>query len=251
MGTSRNRIMTFKRFAVIDEKCAMKIGTDGVMLGAWSRPSTITPHLKIVDIGSGSGVVALMLAQRFSGASVTAIELEPFAAVQTRENFVTSPFQHQLSCIELSFQQWSDEVQNFEADLVVSNPPFFHNKPKSPFYARNLARHDDALPISDLFHGVSKILSKDGAFGIVWPVEREADLLSAAKEYHFQLIRRCDILPTKKHAAVRFLSEFKIVRDDLAPATYSTIVLETGEETGRRNFTSEYKMLMKDFFLDA
>jgi len=133
MGTSGNRKMTFKRFTVHDEKCAMKIGTDAVMLGAWANPSKSSAQLKIVDIGSGSGVIALMLAQRFEHSTVTAIELEPLAAEQSRENFASSPFVNQLSCIERSFQQWSEEVQNFEADLVVSNPPFFHNKPRSPF----------------------------------------------------------------------------------------------------------------------
>ena len=251
MGTSGNRKMTFKRFTVLDEKCAMKIGTDAVMLGAWANPSKSSAKLKIVDIGSGSGVIALMLAQRFEHSTVTAIELEPLAAEQSRENFASSPFAHQLSCLERSFQEWSEEVHRFEADLVVSNPPFFHNKPKSPFYARNLARHDDALPISDLLNGVAKILSKDGVFGIVWHVEREAELLSAADDFNFKLVRRCEILPTKRHSPVRFLSEFKFSQQVTSLAICSNIVLETGEEKGRRDFTAEYNELMKDFFLDA
>ena len=251
MGTSGNRKMTFKRFTVLDEKCAMKIGTDAVMLGAWANPSKSSAKLKIVDIGSGSGVIALMLAQRFEHSTVTAIELEPLAAKQSRENFTASSFVTQLSCIERSFQQWSEEVQSFEADLVVSNPPFFHNKPRSPFYARNLARHDDALPISDLFNGVAKILSKDGVFGIVWPVEREAELMSAANEFSFTLVRRCEILPTKNHSAVRFLSEFKFSQQISSEAICTKIILDTGEEKGGRNFTPEYNELMRDFFLDA
>jgi|TARA_B110000196_G_scaffold279157_1_gene258603 tRNA1Val (adenine37-N6)-methyltransferase len=251
MGTSGNRKMTFKRFTVHDEKCAMKIGTDAVMLGAWANPSKPSTQLKIVDIGSGSGVIALMLAQRFEHSAVTAIELEPLAAEQSRENFTASPFVTQLSCIERSFQQWSEEVQSFEADLVVSNPPFFHNKPRSPFYARNLARHDDALPIFELCNGVAKILSKDGVFGIVWPVEREAELISAANDFNLKLIRRCEILPTKKHSAVRFLSEFQFSQQISTVAICTKIVLETGEEKGRRNFTPEYNELMRNFFLDA
>ena len=165
--------------------------------------------------------------------------------------FCVGRFAHQLSCLERSFQEWSEEVHRFEADLVVSNPPFFHNKPKSPFYARNLARHDDALPISDLLNGVAKILSKDGVFGIVWPVERESELLSAANDFNFKLVRRCEILPTKRHSPVRFLSEFKFSQQVTSLAICSNIVLETGEEKGRRNFTAEYNELMKDFFLDA
>ena len=251
MGTSDNRKMTFKRFTVIDEKCAMKIGTDSVLLGVWASPSKSDSHLKIVDIGSGSGVVALMLAQRFEHSSVMAIELEHLAAEQARENFATSPFVKQLSCVECSFQQWSEDVNNFKADLVVSNPPFFHNKPKSPFYARNLARHDDSLPISDLFHGVAKILSKEGVLAIVWPVEREGDLISAANDWNFKLVRRCEILPTKKHPPVRFLTEFKFSDQVNSDVIRSKIVLETGEKKGSRNFTAEYNELMRDFFLES
>jgi len=102
-----------------------------------------------------------------------------------------------------------------------------------------------------LFNGVAKILSKDGVFGIVWPVEREAELISAANDSNFKLVRRCEILPTKKHLAVRFLSEFKFSQQVSSEAIYSKIVLETGEEKGRRNFTTEYNELMRNFFLDA
>jgi len=255
MGTSGNRKMTFKRFTVVDEKCAMKIGTDGVMLGAWSSPFNFiekdNKNLNIVDIGSGSGVVALMLAQRFENSTVTAIELEPLAAEQSRENFKSSPFDNAPICVERSFQEWSSEVQDFNADLVVSNPPFFHNKPKSPFYARNLARHDDALPISELFMGVSEVLKREGVFSIVWPIERNEDLMSAAKEHGFELIRHCEILPTKKHSAVRFLAEFMFSENVESSVDYSKIILETGEDNGSRNFTAEYYELMRDFFLDA
>ena len=108
MGRSQNRKMEFQRFTVIDEKCAMKIGTDGVLLGAWASPKSPDKALNIVDVGSGSGVVALMLAQRFAESKVTAVELEPHAVEQSRENFDNSPFDSRMTCVEASFQDWAD-----------------------------------------------------------------------------------------------------------------------------------------------
>ena len=126
--------MEFQRFTVKDEKCAMKIGTDGVLLGAWTSPQSPDKALNIVDVGSGSGVVALMLAQRFNESKVTAVELEPHAVEQSRENFENSPFDSRMKCVEASFQDWATESDNQSSfDLLVSNPPFFNGKPKSPF----------------------------------------------------------------------------------------------------------------------
>ncbi|PCJ81460.1 MAG: hypothetical protein COA49_05040 [Bacteroidetes bacterium] len=251
MGTSGNRKMVFKRFTVFDEKCAMKIGTDGVTLGAWASSSF--PANKIADIGSGSGVVALMLAQRFPNSSITAIELEPLAAEQSRENFISSPFSSRLKCVEMSFQEWADiQTNDSVLDLVVSNPPFFHGKPKSPFHARNLARHDDFLNIDDLFNGAKKVLIEGGVFALVWPLEREEDLMRSAEANDFSITKRCEIRPRPDRPAVRFLVEFKKVssiNENSEKTERSVITLETGEGGGR-NFTKEYSQLMSDFFLN-
>lgn len=254
MGRSQNRKMEFQRFTVKDEKCAMKIGTDGVLLGAWASLQSSEKALNIVDVGSGSGVVALMLAQRFIASKVTAVELEPHAVEQARENFENSPFDSRMECVEASFQNWAAESDNQSSfDLVVSNPPFFNGKPKSPFHARNLARHDDYLNISDLFEGAEKVLRPKGVFGLVWPVEREADLMAAAKMRKFHVIRKCLIRPTPQHNPVRFLVEFKqdISGNLEVPSLILTdIVLETGEGEGR-HFTSQHNELMKAFFLQT
>lgn len=254
MGRSQNRKMEFQRFTVKDEKCAMKIGTDGVLLGAWASLQSSEKALNIVDVGSGSGVVALMLAQRFIASKVTAVELEPHAVEQARENFENSPFDSRMECVEASFQNWAAESDNQSSfDLVVSNPPFFNGKPKSPFHARNLARHDDYLNISDLFEGAEKVLRAKGVFGLVWPVEREADLMAAAKMRKFHVIRKCLIRPTPQHNPVRFLVEFKqdISGNLEVPSLILTdIVLETGEGEGR-HFTSQHNELMKAFFLQT
>jgi tRNA1Val (adenine37-N6)-methyltransferase len=254
MGRSQNRKMEFQLFTVRDEKCAMKIGTDGVLLGAWASMHSAEKALNIADVGSGSGVVALMLAQRFTESQVTAVELEPLAVEQSRENFEHSPFDSRMTCVEASFQDWATESDNQSSfDLVVSNPPFFNGKPKSPFHARNLARHDDYLNISDLFEGAEKVLRAEGVFGLVWPVEREADLMAAAKNHRFHVIRKCIILPTPQHKPVRFLVEFSKDTSgdqDVSSSILTNIVLETGEGEGR-HFTTQHNELMKAFFLQT
>ena len=123
MGKSTSRKMVFKQFTVRDDRCAMKIGTDAVALGvlaSHSRPNNI------LDIGTGSGIVALMLAQRFPDAKLTAIELEPGAYSQSQENFSDSPFANRLSAINKRFQSWADSTTE-KFDLIVTNPPFFNS----------------------------------------------------------------------------------------------------------------------------
>jgi tRNA1Val (adenine37-N6)-methyltransferase len=237
--------MVFKQFTVHDGKCAMKIGTDAVILGvlaAHSAPAVI------VDIGTGSGVVALMLAQRYPNSRTLGIELEPSAFEQAVENIVDSPFNERVSCVQSSFQNWSDsEDKANTVDLLVSNPPFFKDKPKSPIDARNLARHDDSLKIEEIFNGASKVLREEGVLCLVWPVEREEDLLQAAASAEFHFSERWDILPTKDHSAVRFVAEFCKSAGD---APVSEIILEIGEGQERK-FTPEYLALMSEFFLKA
>ena len=245
MGRSQNRKMVFKQFTVHDSGCAMKIGTDAVVLGVLANH----PHpLNILDIGTGSGVIALMLAQRFPVSSVTALELEPAAFHQASSNFQQSPFNDRLECIESRFQHWSTfEANSNEFDLIVSNPPFFSDKPQSPNHARNLARHDDFLSIDEIFEGAKRVVKGDGVLSLVWPVERESDMLAAAESNGFHITTRTEILPTANHTAVRIIAEFTLSKEALSS---SEIILEIGEGQERK-FTTEYLSLMRGFFLKA
>ena len=245
MGRSLNRKMEFKRFTVHDDKCAMKIGTDAVLLGALAdHPNP----LRIIDVGTGSGIVALMLAQRFPNSEVTAIELEREAYAQSLENFSNSPFRDRLSCINESFQHASVNKMLLGADLIVSNPPFFDGTSKSPIESRNMARHEDYLKIDELFSGVLKVINKSGIFFVVWPLERESVLLESAVKYGFYNTSRCKVLATKNHEPVRIISSFSIFKcEDIRQ---DEIILENGVGDSRE-FTPEYLELMKDFFLKA
>ena len=146
MGRNGRRLQSFQQFDVADDQCGMKVGTDALVLGCWAGEG-IQGLTRILDIGTGSGILALMLAQRHKRAVVEAVELEPDAARQAAENVASSPFSARISVHEMAVQAWKGP----DVDLVVCNPPFFHNHPKSPERKRNLARHDDTLPLHVLF----------------------------------------------------------------------------------------------------
>lgn len=244
MGKSTNRKMVFKQFTVRDDRCAMKIGTDAVALGALASHSS--PN-NILDIGTGSGIVALMLAQRYPDAKVTAIELEPQAYSQSQENFSDSPFSSRFTAVNERFQSWVDLTAE-QFDLIVTNPPFFNSQSRSPIEARNMARHDDYLKVEEIFNGVNKVLGDGGRLAVVWPMERTEDLLQSATANNFSLLEKIDILPTKDHSAVRFVATF--VKCEVESSVLRKLILEEGVGDDRR-FTPVYLDLVREFFLKA
>ena len=151
---------TFKRFTVNHGKCAMKVGTDGVLLGAWARGGR-----RILDVGTGSGLVALMMAQRFEEAEVTAIDIEPGACFQARENVAVSPFAGRISVVDASLQSFQGGVY----DSIVCNPPFYSGTLKSKTAARTMARSAETLPFTDLFASAARLLADGGVFSVVIP----------------------------------------------------------------------------------
>jgi len=163
---------------VNQDRCAMKISTDAVILGALAESDSCE---NILDIGSGTGVIALMLAQRFPFANIIGVEIDDEAASQARENFSESPFSEQLTI-------WEGDFLNFPVsdkfDLIVSNPPFFPNHLKSADYKRNQALHTDSLSFQDLIEKVNELLDESGAFWVILPPRQMEDLLSEATKNH-------------------------------------------------------------------
>lgn len=243
MGRSKNRQMQFKQFVVRDDKCAMKIGTDAVILGV------IADHPKpkmIADVGTGSGIVSLMLAQRFNNACITAIELNDEAYLQACDNFVNSPFKDRIECVNSSFQNWSLSSNN-KYDLIVSNPPFFDGTSKSPFESRNMARHEDYLNLEELFEGCSNVLNAEGVVVVVWPVERKKKLIEAAWNAGFHSNSITSIKATDNHTPTRIIVSLS---HEQSLQQEKVITLENGVGDDRK-FTPEYLALMNDFFLKA
>jgi len=176
MGTSRNRVIRFHQFSIADDLCAMKVGTDALLLGAWAgRHWETQMPLRILEIGAGSGIISLMLAQRFPNAQIVAIELEENAAQQAAENVQSSPFWDRIEIVHADFLNWAGGVGATQWDWVVSNPPYFKNKPKSPDPARNLARHEDAMPLNDWLPLAMPLLHAQGSVSVVWPLQRLED----------------------------------------------------------------------------
>ena len=196
----------------------MKVGTDALLLGSWAG-TTITEAgqfvQRILDIGTGSGVLALMLAQRFPTAEIEAVELEPEAAQQAAENAAQSPFANRIQVHQRAIQGWSKE-----ADLIVCNPPFFHDHPKSQDRKRNLARHDDTLPLRVLFSTASSCLHARGSFDMVFPEDRAQEVAEEAQKHGFVLRAKIQLRATPGHEVIRSLWSWR-------KAETSEVLLET------------------------
>ena len=200
MGRNGRRLQSFRRFDVADDQCGMKVGTDALVLGCWAGEN-LQGVTRILDVGTGSGILALMLAQRHNQAVVEAVELEPDAARQAAENVTASPFGSRVSVHEMAVQAWVGA----DVDLVVCNPPFFHNHPKSPERKRNLARHDDTLPLRVLFAEAHRVTHESGVFQFVFPTEREVEVRAAGTEEGWRLSERISLRWSAAHEPIRDL----------------------------------------------
>lgn len=176
----------FKQFIVWHDRCAMKVGTDGVLLGAWCPlgvdEATRQGEYKILDIGTGSGLIALMLAQRATSIDDTpividTIDIDAGAAEQAKFNFEQSPWSKLLRIYQSSLQEWQSEK---EYDLIVSNPPYFQSSLKNPDAQRATARHTDSLSYSELIKHAGRLLKNNGMLALVLPIEAEEEILSLA-----------------------------------------------------------------------
>lgn len=221
----------------------MKVGTDGILLGAWCSPcSSKRTAAKILDIGTGTGLIALMLAQRNPHAVIDAIELDLPAVEQATENFAASPWSDRLRRI-------SGCVKSFHADwkyaLIVSNPPWFSDSLKSPSDARNTARHDDTLNAIDLLVCVDRLLTADGRFSTVLPSVDGQMFIENAAQFGLHCVRHCQVRPTAVKLPARCLLEFSRT----PPA--SQVVLETliVETNTRHDYTPDFRDLTQDFYL--
>lgn len=232
----------FKEFSVLQDRCAMKIGTDGVLLGSWV---TVDDNIQsILDIGTGTGVIALMLAQRSQAGIVDALEIDTDAYEQAVENFENSIWADRLFCYHASFQEFFAEIEE-QYDLIVSNPPFYepsYQKDASIDEARKKARFTDALPFDHLLYGASKLLSENGIFALVIPYDEEEVILNLAAQVN---------LFPRKITRVKGNPDSKIKRS-LLEFVFDQNSFDTDEliiETARHQYTDKYIELTKDFYL--
>lgn len=230
---------TFKQFSVNQDRCAMKIGTDGVLLGAWT-PLINNPY-NVLDIGAGTGILSLMLAQRSSAEQIDAIEIDEDAYEQCVENFEASPWGDKLFCFHAGLDEFVDEPED-EYDLIISNPPFYTDNYKSDNSSRDLARFEDALPFEELIEAAALLLSDNGIFSVIIPYKEENRFVTMCKELDLFPLKITRVKGTPTSEIKRSLLAF--CRMKQAPLVDELII-----EISRHNYTSEYIELTKDFYL--
>lgn len=229
----------FKEFVVNQDRCAMKIGTDGVLLGAWA---TIDHNpFSIIDIGSGTGVISLMLAQRSHAEVIDAIEIDDNAYEQCVENFEASKWSDRLFCYHASLEELAEEIDD-TYDLIVCNPPFYTSDYKSQEASRDLARFQDAMPFEHLIICAAKLLAEHGKFAIIIPYEEEASFIDLAKEANLHANKILRVKGNPNSELKRSLIEFSFKKKD--PMKNELVI-----ETGRHDYTDDYIALTKDFYL--
>ncbi|WP_417443208.1 tRNA1(Val) (adenine(37)-N6)-methyltransferase [Joostella sp.] len=229
----------FKEFTVQQDRCAMKIGTDGVLLGAWT--SLKGNPFSVLDIGAGTGLIALMLAQRSNAELIDAIEIDDDAYEQCVGNFETSSWGDRLFCYHAGFDEFVEEIED-KYDLIISNPPFYTEDFTSHDNQREKARSNFSLPFEDLLKGVSLLLSSSGVFSIIIPYKEEVSFLELASKNNLFPNRVLRVKGNPTSEVKRSLIELSFLESD---CNYEELIIEKE----RHKYTTDYIELTKDFYL--
>lgn len=242
----------FKQFTVWHDRCAMKVGTDGVLLGAWAGASESSEEAglsaetssikRILDIGTGSGLIALMLAQRFPHALIDGIDIDPSAVVQAQDNFSASPFRTRLHAYSSPLQDWQPHEKY---DMIVSNPPYFSNSLLCPNNTRTVARHDNMLTFAELLEHSNRLLAPTGCLSLVLPANAEKAILAEARLQNLHCVRLCRVHTTGSKPAKRILITFANQQPESIPLTPETLCLSTPDN----HRSPAYTALTRDFYL--
>lgn len=229
----------FKKFTVNQDQCAMKIGTDSVLLGGWV--STKNSTFSILDIGAGTGILSLMLAQRSHAEIIDAIEIDDSAYEQCVDNFEQSPWADRLFCYHASLDEFVDEIED-KYDLIISNPPFYSEDYKTDSQKRNKARFQDALPFNHLIESVSKLLTANGKFAVIIPFKETSNFITIANRFKLFPNKILQVQGRSNTEIKRSLIEFSFKESELE---IESLIIEID----RHQYTEDYINLTKDFYL--
>ena len=234
-----NPYFQFKVFTVYHDRCAMKVTTDACLFGAWiaKHVGKAKPDLKALDIGTGTGLLSLMIVQKHCF-SVDAIEIEPEASEQARENIAASPYASQIRVQHSDIVQW---VQS-PYDIIFSNPPFYENELKSPSSNKNIAHHNDSLTLGVLLKVIQEKLKEDGNFYLLLPYKREKELTALLTTFQLFIHRKVLVYPSAQHMPIRIM--LKGGKQDLPVIEESLFIRERDG-----NYTKAFTELLKDYYL--
>jgi tRNA1Val (adenine37-N6)-methyltransferase len=234
-----NKPFQFKQFTVNQDQCAMKIGTDSVLLGAWT--SIEANPFSILDIGAGTGVLSLMLAQRCHAEVIEAIEIDDNAYEQCVDNFEQSLWNDRLFCYHASLKELAEDIED-TFDLIICNPPFYAEDYKTENLQRDLARFQDAMPFEHLLESVVALLSEEGMFSVIIPFTEEDKFIDLASKIQLFPKRITHVKGTPSSEIKRSLIEFSFLQTE---REISELIIETARHT----YTEDYINLTKDFYL--
>ena len=231
-----NPFFSFKQFTVYHDRCAMKVGTDGVLLGAWTD---LSQSHHILDIGTGTGLIALMMAQRSPEAQITAIDLDAEAVNQAQENIQHSPWKDRVDAVLQDVCTYSSDEK---FDTIVSNPPYFIDSLKCPDNQRNTARHTDTLDAQRLLEKVAELLTPEGRFSIILPADQTDDLFRIAEAQGLHPTRWTKVITRPGLPPKRSLIEFQ---KKALPIQTNELVIELE----RHVYSKEYIELTREYYL--
>ena len=230
-----NQYFDFKQFRIEQDKCSMKVGTDGVLLGSWFA---LEPGMSVLDIGTGTGLVALMAAQRGAG-RVTAVEIDPDAAAQATQNVKKSPWVGLINVVNADI---ADYTPQYKFDRIVCNPPYFRDSLRCPDAGRNTARHNDSLNFETLARCSAGMLSPDGLLCLVLPFDSVDLFVKCAAGQGLDLCRRTDVVTAPGKTPKRSLVSFSKLC-----TPFEGNVLSICDSNG--NESPEYVKLVRNFYL--
>lgn len=223
----------FRQFTVWQDRCAMKVGTDGVLIGAWAQGGK-----RILDIGTGTGLVAMMMAQRFGDAAIDTIDVDAVACGQAQENIDKAGLSDRIHVLHTPLQ-----AHNGTYDAIVSNPPFFENSLKAPDDRRTMARHADSLPVADIFRCACRMLSDSGHFSAIIPSAMFERYEEEAAMQGFFLTRLCEVRTVERKQAKRFMVTYSKTPNETVEIEEHVLMAADGSRS------EWYSRLTRDFYL--
>ena len=239
----RNSSFSFKQFAIAQDKCAMKVGTDNILLGAWAN---ISDNSQVLDIGTGTGLLALMMAQRSQLSNIDAVEIDDDAYGQAKANIEKSPWGDRINIFHAPIQDFANNFSK-QYDLIISNPPFFEKASKSSQKSRNLARHSDSLSQADILQIALQLMKPNGRLAVIYPTDLADNFLNKAKDFHLFCDRKTYVKPTPKTDIKRILLELSSTLSSIQGQTQETILVV---EESKHIYTQDYINLVQDFYLN-